>query len=99
MFVLHLRTPSFQVTHLLSFSNKQPIDFDGDPTLFHFLLLKSVGKGAFGKVGSSLRLGGHLREQLELIALLELYRSGSFNTKRLASSMPLSTSTKRNVCV
>ena len=29
----------------------QPIDFDGDVTLFHFRLLKVVGKGAFGKVG------------------------------------------------
>ncbi|KAL5531338.1 hypothetical protein ACEPAG_4215 [Sanghuangporus baumii] len=27
-----------------------PVDFDGDVTLFHFVLLKSVGKGAFGKV-------------------------------------------------
>jgi serine/threonine kinase 32 len=28
----------------------QPVDFDGDVTLFHFVLLRSVGKGAFGKV-------------------------------------------------
>ena len=28
----------------------QPIDFDGEVTLFHFRLLKVVGKGAFGKV-------------------------------------------------
>ncbi|KIP05503.1 hypothetical protein PHLGIDRAFT_74242 [Phlebiopsis gigantea 11061_1 CR5-6] len=27
-----------------------PIDFDGDVNLFHFLLLRCVGKGAFGKV-------------------------------------------------
>ncbi|KIY70288.1 kinase-like protein [Cylindrobasidium torrendii FP15055 ss-10] len=27
-----------------------PIDFDGDVTLFHFTLLRCVGKGAFGKV-------------------------------------------------
>lgn len=28
----------------------QSIDFEGDPNLFHFYLLRSVGKGAFGKV-------------------------------------------------
>ncbi|KAI0715999.1 kinase-like protein [Cerioporus squamosus] len=28
----------------------QPIDFDGDVNLFHFILLRCVGKGAFGKV-------------------------------------------------
>ncbi|EKM81998.1 hypothetical protein AGABI1DRAFT_112173 [Agaricus bisporus var. burnettii JB137-S8] len=28
----------------------QPIDFDGEVTLFHFILLRCVGKGAFGKV-------------------------------------------------
>ncbi|CAK5267619.1 unnamed protein product [Mycena citricolor] len=27
-----------------------PVDFDGDVTLFHFVLLRCVGKGAFGKV-------------------------------------------------
>lgn len=29
---------------------EQPIDFDGDVNLFHFVLLRCVGKGAFGKV-------------------------------------------------
>ncbi|KAH6916221.1 AGC/YANK protein kinase [Coprinopsis sp. MPI-PUGE-AT-0042] len=28
----------------------QPIDFDGEVNLFHFVLLRCVGKGAFGKV-------------------------------------------------
>jgi serine/threonine kinase 32 len=28
----------------------QPVDFDGDINLFHFVLLRCVGKGAFGKV-------------------------------------------------
>ncbi|KAF9054332.1 kinase-like domain-containing protein [Panaeolus papilionaceus] len=28
----------------------QPIDFEGEVNLFHFLLLRCVGKGAFGKV-------------------------------------------------
>ncbi|CAE6413533.1 unnamed protein product [Rhizoctonia solani] len=31
-------------------SERQPIDFEGEVTLFHFVLLRSVGKGAFGKV-------------------------------------------------
>lgn len=30
----------------------QPIDFDGEVNLFHFVLLRSVGKGAFGKVSN-----------------------------------------------
>lgn len=29
---------------------RQAIDFDGEVNLFHFFLLRSVGKGAFGKV-------------------------------------------------
>lgn len=45
---LHFLHISLQA--LIFFPNIQPIDFDGDATLFHFLLLKSVGKGAFGKV-------------------------------------------------
>lgn len=28
----------------------EPVDFDGDATLFHFHLLRSIGRGAFGKV-------------------------------------------------
>ena len=31
----------------------QPSDFDGEVNLFHFVLLRCVGKGAFGKVGLS----------------------------------------------
>lgn len=31
-------------------ANVQAIDFDGEVNLFHFYLLRSVGKGAFGKV-------------------------------------------------
>ena len=34
------------------FSN--PVDFDGEVTLYHFDLLRAVGKGAFGKVFISL---------------------------------------------
>jgi hypothetical protein len=30
----------------------QAIDFEGEVNLFHFYLLRSVGKGAFGKVSA-----------------------------------------------
>lgn len=33
-------------------SPPQAIDFDAEVNLFHFYLLRSVGKGAFGKVRS-----------------------------------------------
>lgn len=44
-----------QVRHLYSLdvfclTFTQPIDFDGEVNLFHFVLLRCVGKGAFGKV-------------------------------------------------
>lgn len=29
---------------------QQKVDFDGPPNLYHFNLLRSIGKGAFGKV-------------------------------------------------
>jgi serine/threonine kinase 32 len=29
----------------------EPVDFDGEVTLYHFDLHRAVGKGAFGKVG------------------------------------------------
>lgn len=32
----------------------EAIDFEGEVNLFHFFLLRSVGKGAFGKVSSYL---------------------------------------------
>ena len=34
-------------------TSSQPVDFEGDVNLFHFVLLRCVGKGAFGKVRSS----------------------------------------------
>jgi len=40
---------------LINWTSLQPIDFDGDVNLFHFVLLRSVGKGAFGKVRLPLR--------------------------------------------
>jgi len=41
-----------------------PIDFDGEVDLFHFLLLRNIGKGAFGKV----RMVQH-KQSKELYAL------------------------------
>jgi hypothetical protein len=35
---------------VLTVLSAQPVDFDGDVNLFHFVLLRCVGKGAFGKV-------------------------------------------------
>ena len=40
---------SFLLYYLLIFPSKV-IDFDADVNLFHFMLLRCVGKGAFGKV-------------------------------------------------
>ena len=37
----------------------QEIDFDGPVDLWHFYLLRSVGKGAFGKVGCYIARGPH----------------------------------------
>lgn len=39
----------------------QPVDFEGDVNLFHFVLLKSIGKGAFGKVGTPLPCSTSIR--------------------------------------
>jgi serine/threonine kinase 32 len=41
-----------QCSVVVKLMNDQSIDFEGDPNLFHFYLLRSVGKGAFGKVSS-----------------------------------------------
>lgn len=30
----------------------EPVDFDGEVTLFHFDLLRAIGRGAFGKVSA-----------------------------------------------
>lgn len=35
----------------------QPVDFDGEVDLYHFDLLRAVGKGAFGKVSASAGVG------------------------------------------
>ena len=46
-------SPSLITTFTALPTTHQPIDFDGEVNLFHFLLLRCVGKGAFGKVGLS----------------------------------------------
>ncbi|KZO90712.1 kinase-like protein [Calocera viscosa TUFC12733] len=48
----------------------EPIDFDGEVNLFHFALLRSVGKGAFGKV----RVVQH-KQTKELFALKYINKS------------------------
>ena len=69
-----------------SLTPHQPIDFDGEVNLFHFVLLRCVGKGAFGKVGLS---------SLEpYFTSFKSSRFGSSSTSKPASSMPSNTLTK-----
>lgn len=49
------------VADLVFHPSKQPVDFEGDVNLFHFVLLKSIGKGAFGKVDPSLICNAAIR--------------------------------------
>jgi len=47
-----------------------PVDFDGEVNLYHFDLLRAVGKGAFGKVcyvRLHLLLTYHLFEQVRVV--------------------------------
>jgi hypothetical protein len=69
----------------------QPVDFDGDVNLFHFVLLRCVGKGAFGKVYHfSFYFGvGFL--------ILVVLRYAWSNTSKPASCTLSNTSTKTNV--
>lgn len=57
-----------------------PVDFDGDVTLFHFLLLKSVGKGAFGKV----RVVQH-KQTRELYALKYINKAKCLKMRAVAN--------------
>jgi len=57
-----------------------PIDFDGEANLFHFLLLRSVGKGAFGKV----RVVQH-KQTKELYALKYINKSKCVKMKAVAN--------------
>ena len=65
----------------------QPIDFDGEVTLFHFRLLKVVGKGAFGKVCPA-------PPYIPFVLNHHVPRSGWFNTSRLEQRTPSSISIK-----
>ncbi|TDL23578.1 kinase-like protein [Rickenella mellea] len=58
----------------------EPVDFDGDANLFHFVLLKSVGKGAFGKV----RVVQH-KHTRELYALKYINKAKCVKMKAVAN--------------
>lgn len=58
----------------------QPIDFEGDVNLFHFVLLRCVGKGAFGKV----RMVQH-KQTRELYALKYINKSKCVKMKAVAN--------------
>ncbi|KAG8781214.1 hypothetical protein FRC16_002915, partial [Serendipita sp. 398] len=57
-----------------------PIDFDGEVNLFHFVLLRSVGKGAFGKV----RVVQH-KQTRELYALKYINKAKCVKMKAVAN--------------
>ncbi|KAI0331480.1 kinase-like protein [Cubamyces sp. BRFM 1775] len=58
----------------------QPIDFDGEVNLFHFILLRCVGKGAFGKV----RVVQH-KQTRELYALKYINKAKCVKMKAVAN--------------
>ncbi|KAI0924059.1 hypothetical protein AcV5_009419 [Taiwanofungus camphoratus] len=58
----------------------QPIDFDGDVNLFHFVLLRCVGKGAFGKV----RVVQH-KQSRDLYALKYINKAKCVKMKAVAN--------------
>ncbi|KAI0047238.1 Pkinase-domain-containing protein [Auriscalpium vulgare] len=58
----------------------QVIDFDGDVNLFHFILLRCVGKGAFGKV----RVVQH-KQTRDLYALKYINKSKCVKMKAVAN--------------
>lgn len=58
----------------------QPVDFDGDVNLFHFVLLRCVGKGAFGKV----RVVQH-KQGKELYALKYINKAKCVKMKAVAN--------------
>ncbi|KAI6044243.1 kinase-like domain-containing protein [Pisolithus marmoratus] len=59
---------------------QQPVDFDGEVNLFHFVLLRCVGKGAFGKV----RMVQH-RQSQELYALKYINKAKCVKMKAVAN--------------
>lgn len=60
--------------------SSQPIDFDGEVDLFHFVLLRCVGKGAFGKV----RVVQH-KQTRELYALKYINKPKCVKMKAVAN--------------
>jgi len=66
----------------------EPVDFDGEVSLYHFDLHRAVGKGAFGKVRP------HCYQYWPRYHWFSLIRCGSSNISVLKSSMPSSTSTR-----
>lgn len=58
----------------------QPVDFEGDINLFHFVLLRCVGKGAFGKV----RMVQH-KQTRELYALKYINKTKCVKMKAVAN--------------
>lgn len=70
-------------------AHTQSIDFDGEVNLFHFYLLRSVGKGAFGKVSDFVMppCAVHIRTHS---------RSGSSSINTPKHSSRSNTSTSKN---
>lgn len=60
-----------------------PIDFDGEVNLFHFVLLRCVGKGAFGKV----RVVQH-KQSRELYALKYINKVSGDGSRIACSTYP-----------
>lgn len=58
----------------------QPVDFEGEVNLFHFILLRCVGKGAFGKV----RMVQHKQTQ-DLYALKYINKAKCVKMKAVAN--------------
>ncbi|SRR6266403_23334 len=80
------------VYSVLTFPSSKVIDFDADVNLFHFLLLRCVGKGAFGKVHISEGCPHHPSQSNDPP------RFASFNISRHATCTPSNTSTKPSAC-
>ena len=80
------RPPQHPPAHSWPF---QPVDFEGDVNLFHFVLLRCVGKGAFGKVPPR-------GSPFTRTPRIHLARSAWYNTSRPASCMHSSTSTNQS---
>ncbi|PSR73804.1 hypothetical protein PHLCEN_2v10374 [Hermanssonia centrifuga] len=81
--MLSTNGPFIPITLPLGLANirgKQPIDFDGDVNLFHFVLLRCVGKGAFGKV----RVVQH-KQTRELYALKYINKTKCVKMKAVAN--------------